>query len=251
MRYKLICCEVFLREICQAVLESRHTVFPVFTRKRSHEAPGRLREIIQQEIDSADPSEFNYVLLGFGLCGNAITGLKARRVPLVIPRAHDCCTLFLGSKEAYARHFGDRPSCRWTSGGYMGTGDDYLRNSEIHQYLGLDLTWEEMVEKYGLENAEYIRETLAPRDGSNEQVVFIQTPPYAHFDFHQQAERDAVQSGRQFELIQGDIRLLRMLIGGEWPENEFLIIPPGCVVEGVYDQDTVIRFDESNESDPK
>lgn len=250
MRCKLICCEVFLREICQAILESENTVFPVFTRKLSHEAPGRLREIIQQEIDSADPSEFNYILLGFGLCGNAIAGLKARYVPLVIPRAHDCCTLFLGSREAYVRYFGDRPSCRWTSGGYMGAGDDYLRNSEVYQFLGLNLTWEELVEKYGAENAEYIRETLAPRDGSNEQVVFIQTPPYAHFDFHRQAERDAVQNGRKFELIRGDIRLLRMLIGGNWPEDEFLIVPPGGAVEGVYDYDAVIRLAESNEADP-
>ena len=198
MRYKLVCCEVFLREICQAVLESRHTVFPVFTCKLSHEDPGRLREMIQQEIDNSGPSEFDYVLLGFGLCGNAIAGLKARRIPMVIPRAHDCCTLLLGSREAYVRHFGDRPSCRWTSGGYMGTGDDYLRNSEVYQFLGLNLTLEELVERYGAENAEYIRETLTPRDGSNEQVVFIQTPPYEQFDFHQQVERDAVQNGREF-----------------------------------------------------
>lgn len=245
MRYKLICCEVFCREIYQALLDSKHTIFPVFTRKLSHEVPGRLREIIQQEIDSADPGEFDCILLGFGLCGNAIAGLKARRVPMVIPRAHDCCTLFLGSREAYVRYFGDRPSCRWTSGGYMGTGDNYLRNSEVHQFLGLDLTWEELVEKYGSENAEYIRETLTPRDGSDDQVVFIHTPPYEQFDFRQMAERDAVQNGRKFELIQGDIRLLHMLVRDNWPENEFLVVPPGCTVEGVYDQESVIRVNET------
>ncbi len=249
MRYKLICCEVFYREICQALLESKHTVFPVFTRKLSHEVPEYLREMIQQEIDSADPSEFDYILLGFGLCGNAITGLKASRVPLVIPRAHDCCTLFLGSREAFKRHFGDRPSCRWTSGGYMGTGDHYLRNSEVYQFLGLDLSWDALVEKYGIENAEYIRETLTPKDGSDEQVVFIKTPPYDQFDFQQQAERDAALHGRKFEIIQGDMRLLQLLVGDHWPENEFLIVPPGCTVEGVYDHDAVIRIGENSEAD--
>lgn len=240
MRYKLICCEVFCREIYQALLDSDHTVFPVFTQKMSHDYPDGLREIIQQEIDKTDPKEYDCILLGYGLCGNAVNGLKARLLPLVIPRAHDCCTLFLGSRKAFQEHFGHRPSCRWTSGGYMGTGDNYLRNSEVHHFLGLDLTWPELVEKYGEENAEFIRETLTPKDGSNEQVVFIKTPPYERFDFEKRAWEDAAENGRSFERIQGDMRLVQMLVRGDWPEDEFLTVPPECCIEGVYDQELVM-----------
>ncbi len=243
MRYKLICCEVFKREIELALQNSEHTVIPVFTEKLSHENPAQLREIIQQEIDRTSLLEFDYILLGFGLCGNAITGLQSRRVPLVIPRAHDCCTILLGSREAFSRYFGHRPSCRWTSGGYMGTGENYLRNSDVHQFLGVDLTWAELVEKYGEENAEYIRETLTPKDGSHEQVVFIQTPPYENSEFQKKAEQDACQSNRKYELIQGDIRLLHMLVRDNWPMNEFLVVPENSTIEGVYDHDIVMKAD--------
>lgn len=241
MQLKLICCEVFYREVCMALLESEHTVFPVFIPKMSHTYPDHMRELLQNEIDNTDFSAFDNIILGFGLCGNATAGLKARKLPLVIPRAHDCCTLFLGSKDIFEKHFGHRPSCRWTSGGYMGGDEDYLRNSGIHHLLGLDLTWQQLVEKYGEENAEYIRETLTPKDNSDEQIVYIQTPPYERFDFQQRVQEDALKSGRRFELLQGDMRLIQMLIRGIWPQDEFLIVPPGCTIEGVYDQHTVIR----------
>lgn len=239
MRLKLICCEVFYREVCMALLDSEHTVFPVFMPKKSHAKPDQLRDSLQKEIDEGD--SFDAVLLGFGLCGNATVGLIARRIPLVIPRAHDCCTIFLGSKEAYARHFGHRPSCRWTSGGYMGSDEDYLRDSDVHQFLGMDLTWQQLVEKYGEENAQFIRETLAPKDGSDEQVVYIHTPPYDKFDYRQKVREDALKSRKGFEVIQGDIRLLRMLVRGEWQQDEFLVVPPGHTIEGVYDQHLVLR----------
>lgn len=241
MQYKLICCEVFSREIYQALLESDHTVFPVFTKKMSHEYPDYLREMIQKEIDKTEPNEYDAILLGYGLCGNATAGLQAGSIPLVIPRAHDCCTVFLGSREAYKEHFGHRPSCRWTSGGYMGSGGNYLRNSEVHHFLGMDLTWQEMVEKYGEENAAYIFETLKPKDKSDEQVIYIQTPPYTRMDCEKKAEADARKNHSRFESIQGDSRLLQMLVGGNWPEDEFLVVPPKCSIEGVYDQDVVIE----------
>jgi len=241
MRCKLICCEVFCKEMYQALLKSNHSVFPVFTMKMSHEYPDYLREIIQKEIDKPDPEFFDAILLGFGLCGNAISGLKAGGVPIVIPRAHDCCTILLGSRKAFKEHFGHRPSCRWTSGGYMGSGENYLRNSDTHLLLGLDLTYQELVEKYGEENAAFIMETLKPKDETNEQVVYISTQPYENADFQRRVEADAKEKGLKLERIEGDNRLLEMLAGGEWPEEEFLVVPPGYKTVGIYDHEEIIR----------
>ena len=106
MRHKLICCDVFTREIYQTLLESNNNVFPVFTLKMSHDYPDYLRELLQKEIDNTDPNIFSHILLCYGLCGNAIAGLKTQDIPVVIPRAHDCCIIFLGSKQSHKEHFG-------------------------------------------------------------------------------------------------------------------------------------------------
>lgn len=241
MRCKLICCEVFSREIYKELLENDNTVFPVFTEIMSHNYPDFLREQIQQEIDKTEPVNFDYVLLGYGLCGNAINGIYARAVPIVIPRAHDCCTILLGSKEAYQTHFAHRPSCRWTSGGNIKSGDISLRENELHSFHELNISYGELVEKYGEDNATYIIESLTPKDSSENKMVFIQTPPYDKLNYKDKVEKAAENKGCQFELIEGNTRLLRMLLNGVWPEEEFLVTPPGFHVEAVYDPVQVIK----------
>ena len=241
MRHKLICCDVFTREIYQTLLESNNNVFPVFTLKMSHDYPDYLRELLQKEIDNTDPNIFSHILLCYGLCGNAIAGLKTQDIPVVIPRAHDCCTIFLGSKQSHKEHFGHRPSCRWTSGGYMQDGDYYIRNSKMHKMLGIDMSLEELIEKYGEENAHYIFESLSPKDGSENQTIYIETPPYEKSDMKKRIENEALDKGQDFEVIRGDTRLINMLINGQWNEEEFLIVPPFHIIEGVYDDNFVIK----------
>jgi len=241
MRYKLICCDVFCREVYEALLESRKNVFLTFTMKMSHEYPDFLRKTIQKEIDNTNPELFSHILLGYGLCGNAMAGIQTREIPVVIPRAHDCCTIFLGSRDKYKQYFGHRPSCRWTSGGYMQDGDYYIRNSSVHQFLGINMDFEELAEKYGEDNARYIVETLAPKDDSDKQVVYIETPPYEKLGTRKLIEDEAEKEGRVFECIQGDTRLIEMLVNGLWNEDEFLVVPPHHVIEGVYDNEIIMR----------
>jgi len=97
-----------------------NTIDPMFTPKGTHEKPDNLRELIQNGIEEADKAGcYDAVLLGYGLCGNATNGITAGSIPLVIPRAHDCCTLFLGSKGKFIEYFGENPSLEWSSSGYM------------------------------------------------------------------------------------------------------------------------------------
>jgi len=86
MRLKIISCEVFTREICEAAARSVHQVDLVFLPKGLHDIGcSGMRERLQPAIDGVDTSLFDRILLGYGLCNNGIAGLIARGVPLVVP----------------------------------------------------------------------------------------------------------------------------------------------------------------------
>ena len=123
MRLKLIACEIMYRELCAAVARSVNLVDVEFLPKGLHDIgqagmSGRLADVLA----GVDETRYEAVLLGYGLCSNGLVGLAARSIPLVVPRAHDCITLFLGSKERYLEYFQDHPGVYFKTSGWIERG---------------------------------------------------------------------------------------------------------------------------------
>ena len=91
-------------------------------------------------------------MLAYGLCGQAIAGLTAAQIPLVIPRAHDCITLFLGSRERYREYFDNHAGVYFQTSGWIERGQN--RGTQ------LSCAFDELVERYGEEDARYIYQEL-------------------------------------------------------------------------------------------
>jgi hypothetical protein len=253
MTFKLIACEVFYREVCACVAASPHRVDIEFTPKGAHDKSDSLRELLQSKIDAAEAGEqaWDAILLGFGLCGNSTRGLAARKTRLVIPRAHDCCTIFLGSRERFRENFKDNPSLPFSSTGYMERGGSSVHDASVSIIPGLGDKYEEYVRQYGEENAKYIMESLTASvshavDGQADiRWVFIDVPELSHLGFAEKCRAEAEASGRQFVLLPGDMRLVRGLVNGQWDPSEFLVVEPGQKIGAVYDWDEILRAEKA------
>jgi hypothetical protein len=248
MHFKLIACSVFKHELRLCTSRSGHLIETLFLEKNAHENSGRLRDLIQEQIDEAGHSEpaFDAVLLAYGLCGNATAGLRAGSIPLILPRAHDCCTLFLGSKQAYNKYFADRPSTPFSSAGYMDAeGGSDLHDALFHSNASDGDHFAELVAKYGKENAIYLRDALSASLNTSlgKELIFIEIPELAGLGYAEKCRRSAERHGLNYIQISGDLILLQNLVNGEWHPDHFLIIPPGKTVGGVYDWDEIVRVE--------
>ena len=247
MKLKLITCDVLTRLACHCVARTPHVVDMEFTQRGAHDDPDYLRRVIQQKVDECEESNKKYdaILLGYGLCGNSVINLIARSIRLVIPRAHDCCTIFLGSKEKYVKHFGSNPSKKFSAIGYMERGESYVREaSKVRKKTGYDKTYQDYVEKYGEDNAKYIWETLHPKKElweEDNRVIFIEIQELCHLGYAEQCKRRSEADGKEFVELEGSMELVEKLIFGEWPEEEFLILQPKQRIMGVYDMEEVVR----------
>lgn len=252
MRLKLIACEVLTREIGLCVARTPHIVDVEYIAKGAHE-PDDLRVRIQAAIDRAEAGgpDYDAIVIGFGLCGNAMLGVTTRRYRMVVPRAHDCCTLYLGSKQAFAEHFGENPSQGFTALGYLerpsnddldGTDDSV----KFRQQTCFGQSYADMVAQYGEDNAAFIWSTLHPEHTAardNPVAIFIDQPEIG--DFGQLAawrERMAAK-GKELLVLNGSLDLVRQMVSGEWPDEAFVIVEPGQKLAGVYDLDQVVRVD--------
>ena len=249
MYFKLLTCDVFTREVCHCIARSPHTIDVTFTEKGQHEESDTLRSIIQGKIDETEEGgkDYDAILLAYGLCGNATAQVTARSTRLVLPRAHDCCTIYLGSRERFRELFEDNPSRPFSSAGYMERGDEYIHEGDTGKLLGLDRSYEDYVDQYGEDNARFIMESLQlSRDAhTDNKVVYIDVPETSQRDCVELCRSQAQKDGREFVLVPGDIRLIRMLIDGQWNPDEFLIVEPGESVRAVYDWDEIVRSESS------
>lgn len=226
--YIALTCEALARSIYAAAAESPHTISVRLYRQGLHNTPKKLHNTLQDEIDAIQPSECDAILLVYGICGTSTSGLMSHHTPLVIPRAHDCITLYLGSRQRYQHEFDAHPGTYWYSLDYMERNEPGSNVALGASALGeMDEVYDEYVAKYGQDNADYLMEVMGEWGKHYTRAVYIDMGSGNGQAYEQMAQDQAQRRGWLFERKTGDRRLLNMLINGEWPEDEFLIVPPG------------------------
>jgi hypothetical protein len=235
MRITIIACDVFTREISYHIALSPHIVDISFLPLGAHNEPSRLKSLIQARIDAVehDMRTCDAIGLAFGLCGNATSGLVARSHSLVIPRAHDCCTILLGSQEAYTRYFGESPSSAYSSAGYWERGAHSLGKKDTVTYGDKTVSFAEFASLYGEEYAREMMEQLSGKETGS--ITYIDTSETSHLSCKAQCKEYADSVERPFRLIPGNSSLLQNLVFGNWDTKDFCIIPPGHSVTPLYD----------------
>jgi hypothetical protein len=248
MRLKLIACDVLMREVCLLIAKSPHILDVEFTEKDSHNQSDRLRELIQGKIDESEAKDYDAILLGYGVCGNSTMGLVARKTKIIIPRAHDCCTLFLGSRETFKQHFQDNPSQPFSSPGYIERSESFFHDGYGGEDMEKDPRYQQYLEQYGEENARYIYETMYGHKDSSGKLIYIEIPETGNPAYLELCRKRAEESGLNFVLLEGSLAILRKLINGNWTPEDFLTLEPGKRSIGLYDWEQIIESAEIDSS---
>lgn len=242
-RYKIIACHVLWRELCYYAALSRNVFDFHFLKQGLHNTPDVLRRKIQDAIDETD-SDYSAVLIGYGLCSNGIEGIAARQTRLVVVRGHDCLTHLLGSKERYQQYFDAHSGTYWYSPGWIDSGTQPSKER-------YERTYQEYVDKYGDDNAQYLMETEQGWFKKYSNAAYTDLGFGANDHYREYTKQCAKWLGWNYDELQGDPQLVKRFVDGDWNSDEFLIVEPGQRIVASHDSG-IIRAEDaesSNKSD--
>jgi Protein of unknown function (DUF1638) len=243
LKLKVIACDVMNREFSYLSSQSCCLVDVTFLHQGLHDTPEKLKTQLQQEIDKANQGfpynyyntapNYDYIIIGYGLCSNGITGLFSPKVPLVIPRGHDCTTLLLGSKEKYEVCFKNNPATYWFSTGWIERG---WQPSELRCQVLL----EEYLRKYGEDNAEFLMEMEQSWIKNYRNAAFISWNCLPNFDYYSKFTKESAKYlGWNYLEFQGESELLKNILNGVFNKSEVLVVPPGKQITPSFDPDII------------
>ena len=179
-----------------------------------HLIPNNLKIKLQHAIDDYS-SEYDTLILGYGLCSMAVVGLQTRNCTLIIPRVDDCIAIFLGSKNAYSEQAKKEPGTYYLTKGWIEVGDSPF---EEHK---------RMVEQFGQERADRIMSIMLKH---YTRLAYIDTGQEDQQQYRKYARTTAKKFNLRFEEITGSDTLIRKLLFGPW-DDEILVVPPGHTIK--------------------
>lgn len=244
MKIKCITCDALVRPFYYCASIAKNIVDIELVKRGLHNHPDNLRSQLQSIIDRTG-SEYDAICMGYGLCGQSIAGLKAPTIPLVIPRAHDCITLFLGSRARYQDQFENYPGTYWYAHDYIeredGSGGALSLGAET---LGtnLEAEYQRYVEKFGQENADYIMTVMGAWQKYYQRSVFIDMKIGDSSQVRAKAMSQADERGWEYAEIPGHLTLIQKLLDGAWLDNQdqdFLVVQPGQSIRMTYSEDII------------
>ncbi len=211
MRTTVIACKTLEDEVNQA-LNITEINYPVkWIESGLHNYPEKLRDTLQNTIDETTDSD--YILLIFGLCGNALLGLTSPRATLVIPRVDDCISLFLGGNNK-RKMIEEKAAAYYLTKGWL-----RYENNIWQEYT-------RSVEKYGKERTKGIFATMLKH---YTHLVVIDTGAYDTDLFLEEAKEIATELDLELKVIPADLNMLKDALEQNWQE-EFIVIEPGKTI---------------------
>jgi len=156
IKIKLIGCESTMNEVRS--LGNPETMDYEFLDFNYHGKPDLLHVRLQEIINQSQ--EYDLIITTYSRCSNVVVGLLSQRVPLLMPRTHDCISLLLGSNERQLKLLKENPGTYYFSRGWLDNG-----RTPYAEYL-------EYVDRFGQERATDLIEMLY---GSYNKAVLIVT----------------------------------------------------------------------------
>jgi hypothetical protein len=175
-----------------------------------HVNPDALRSTLQKTIDTLSETA-ERIVLGYGLCSQAVVGLRANRCALVVPKVDDCIAIFLGSGRAYREQASSAPGTYYLTKGWIEAGD-----SPFHEY-------DSLVRQYGEEKARWLIKRILK---NYTRLALINTGQYELERYRDYCRRTAKRFGLRYEEIPGSDALVRRMLHGPW-DDDFVIAHPG------------------------
>jgi len=203
---------------CAAVIEE---MLPFIPSQMSHEIldfglhtnPKSLKRALQNAIDSSTP-DIETILLGYGLCSQAVVGLRSGSRTLIIPRVDDCIAIFLGSAVEYQKQYRSVPGTYYLTRGWIEFGDTPFSEYDI------------LLKRYGEQIA---RRIIGQILKNYTRLAFINTGNDELEHYRERARSMAERFGLRYEEIKGSAVLVKKMVYGPW-DDKFITIPPGRTV---------------------
>jgi hypothetical protein len=209
-RCKLIACAAVIEEMLPFM--PPHMSYEVLD-FGLHTDPKSLKRALQKAINSSAP-DIETILLGYGLCSQAVVGLRSGSRTLIIPRLDDCIAIFLGSAAEYQKQYRSEPGTYYLTKGWIESSE-----TPFSEY-------DTLVKRYGEQTAQRIINKILK---NYTRLAFINTGNNKLKYYQEHARSMAERFNLRYEEIQGSDAMIKKMLYGPW-NDEFVIIPPGKTI---------------------
>ncbi|HZL63350.1 MAG TPA: DUF1638 domain-containing protein [Thermoleophilia bacterium] len=203
----LIACPAVLGELAEGATDK---VDCATLDAQLHIDPERLKAALREAVAEADKPGAT-IVLGYGLCSNAVLGLKTEHATLVVPKVDDCIAMLLGSNAAFAEQ------------SLQACGTYYLAKSYIEECDTILSEHDALVERRGVERAEKMMRLMLKH---YTRVVLIDTGRHDMTPYRERVNEFARRFDLEVEDVTGTTRIVDALVEGGWGDD-FVVAPPG------------------------
>ena len=207
----IIACQALEPELEQ-IRDNDSEIEITYLEQHYHNTPNLLPQILQELVDKVSHYA-EKIVLGYGLCSNAISEIIAPHQGIIVPKCHDCIALFLGGHDIYKKEVRERPGTFYLTPGWVNANADPLGFME-----------EKCVPRMGREAAAF-GASLALEHYS--YIAFINTSYKEISKVRERAKENALFFKKDYQEINGTLSYFKKIVHGPHDEEYFFFFRKG------------------------